>query len=216
MNLLIYGAGGLAKEVYDIVARSTPDKYEEIIFIDDYADESRFYLSESIHFESILKRYDSSELEGVVAVGEPQYRELLTKKFENAGVRLATIIDNTSVVSPTAFIDDGCIICEYCTVHSNVHIGKSALIQPYCCVGHDIDFGDYSVMSATCTPGGGSSFGKRVYMGMNASSKEKIQIGNDVIIGMGAAVFKDIPDGMTVIGNPARITKGNDEHKVFS
>ena len=35
MILLIYGAGGLAKEVYDIVIRNYPDKWDDILFIDD-------------------------------------------------------------------------------------------------------------------------------------------------------------------------------------
>ena len=28
-------------------------------------------------------------------------------------------------------------------------------------------------------------------------------------------VFRDLEDGVTVVGNPARVTKGNSEHKVF-
>ena len=49
----------------------------------------------------------------------------------------------------------------------------------------------------------------------NNTSKEKITIGDDVIISMGAAVFRDVEAGATVVGNPARVTRGNDQHKVF-
>ena len=45
--------------------------------------------------------------------------------------------------------------------------------------------------------------------------KEKLSVGNDAIIGMGAAVFRDVEAGTTVVGNPARVTRGNDKHKVF-
>ncbi|MCR5077327.1 MAG: serine acetyltransferase [Prevotella sp.] len=34
-----------------------------------------------------------------------------------------------------------------------------------------------------------------------------IHIGNNVTIGAGAVVFEDIPDGCTVVGNPARIVR---------
>jgi serine acetyltransferase len=34
--------------------------------------------------------------------------------------------------------------------------------------------------------------------------KNKVKIGNNVTVGMGAVVLKDIPDGETWIGNPAR------------
>lgn len=217
MKLLIYGASGLAKEVYDIVARSYPEKYEAIYFIDDFVEEASFYLSETIHFDSILTMFkdEIENFEGIVAVGEPTHREMLTNKFVNAGIRLATVIDNTALISPTAKIEDGSIICEFATIHANAHIGRGALIQPFSNIGHDIEIGDYSVISSACAPGGASIFGKRVYMGMNATSKEKIMIGDDVIISMGAVVFRDVAAGATVVGNPARVTRGNDQHKVF-
>jgi len=216
MILMLYGAGGLARELYDVVIRSTPQKYEKIIFIDDFTEEGSFYDNEVIHFDTIKQRFGEriDTLEGLVAVGEPSARELLTGRFE-LGIKLATVIDSTSIISTGAVIGAGTVICEFSTIHCNVNIGKSVLIQPYCDVGHDIIIGDYSVMSSNCTPGGQSVFGKRVYMGMNAASKEKLVIGDDVIIAMGAVVFKDIEPGATVVGNPARITKGNNEHKVF-
>lgn len=217
MKLLIYGAGGLAKEVYDIVARTYSDKYEKIYFIDDFVEEGDFYLSETIHFDSIPNMFkdEMDNIEGVVAVGEPSYREMLTKKFEDAEVSLATIIDKTALISPTAKIEKGSIICEFVTIHADVHIGKGCLIQPFTNIGHDIKIGDFTVISSACAPGGVSIFGKRVYMGMNATSKEKISIGDDAVISMGAVVFRDVEDGATVVGNPARVTRGNDQHKVF-
>lgn len=217
MKLLIYGAGGLAKEVYDIVVRSMPDRYEKIFFIDDFAEEGSCYLSESIRFNSIFQLFghEMKELEGIVAVGEPAYREKLTAKFVESGIRLATIVDKTALVSPTASIGEGTIICEFATIHANVQIGRSALIQPFSNIGHDIKIGNCSVISTACTPGGASTFGERVYMGMNATSKEKITVGNDAIIGMGAVVFKDVDTRATVISNPARVTRGNAEHRVF-
>ena len=217
MKLLIYGASGLAKEIYDIIARSIPDKYEKVFFIDDFVDEAPFYLSETIHFDSISSRFKSefNALEGIVAVGEPAHREMLAKKLVGAGIRLATIIDKSALLSPTATVGAGSIICEFATIHANVHIGRGCLIQPFANIGHDITIGDYSVISSACSPGGASIFGKRVYMGMNATSKEKITVGNDVIISMGATVFRDVEAGATVVGNPARVTKGNDQHKVF-
>jgi acetyltransferase-like isoleucine patch superfamily enzyme len=39
---------------------------------------------------------------------------------------------------------------------------------------------------------------------MGALIKNKVRIGNDVTVGMGAVVLKDIPDGETWAGNPAK------------
>ena len=70
-------------------------------------------------------------------------------------------------------------------------------------------------MGAHCAPGGESTFGEKVYVGMNASIKEKLVIGDDAIISMGAVVYTDVEAGNTVIGNPARVTRGSDQHRVF-
>ena len=43
-----------------------------------------------------------------------------------------------------------------------------------------------------------------------------VNIGSGAIVGLGSMVFKNVEDGATVIGNPARVTKGNSGHKVFS
>ena len=216
MKLLLYGAGGLAKEIFDIVVRCYPDKYEKIYFIDDFVEEGSFYLSERLHFDSIKNRFEElDDLEGVVAVGEPSHRDKLSKKFDNIGLKLATIIDKTALISPTARIEEGTIVCEFSTIHANVELGRSVLIQPYSDVGHDIKVGDYSVLSSNCAPGGDSVFGERVYVGMNATTKEKIKVGDDSIIAMGASVFRDVDAESIVVGNPARVTKGNSQHRVF-
>jgi acetyltransferase-like isoleucine patch superfamily enzyme len=46
--------------------------------------------------------------------------------------------------------------------------------------------------------------GDRVRIGSN-STILPVKIGNNVIIGAGSVVTKDIPDNVTVYGNPARI-----------
>lgn len=217
MKLLIYGAGGLGKEMYDLIMRSMPDRWEKIYFIDDFADEASCYLSESIKFSSITQLFGDciEDVEGIVAVGEPAHRELLIGKLESAGIRLATIIDKTAIISPTAKIGEGTIVCEMATIHADVAIGRGVLVQPFCAIGHDTQIGDYSVMGSYSALGGATIFGKKVYIGMNATLKEKLIIGDDAIVSMGAVVYKDVEPGITVIGNPARVTRGNDEHRVF-
>lgn len=217
MKLLIYGAGGLAKEIYDLIMRSMPNRWEKIYFIDDFVDEASCYLSESIKFSSISRLFEGhmDEVEGLVAVGEPIHREMLARKMEAAGIKLATVIDRTAIISPTARIGEGTIVCEMATIHADVEIGKGVLIQPCSVIGHDIKVGDYSVMGSFSSPGGESIFGNKVYVGMNAIIKEKLTIGDRAVIGMGAVVYKDVEPEMTVIGNPARVTRGNDEHRVF-
>jgi sugar O-acyltransferase (sialic acid O-acetyltransferase NeuD family) len=215
MKLLIYGASGLAKEVYDLIMRSMPNRWEKIYFIDDFKDEEPFYLAERIKFSTVENQFNPNEFEGVVAVGEPMYRELLAGKLCKVGIKLATLIDSTAIVSPNAEIQEGVIVCEKVSIHAGVKISRGVLIQPSAIIGHDIKIGEYSVIGTNCAPGGDTVFGKKVYTGMNSTIKEKLTIGDEAVIGMGAVVYRDVDSGATVVGNPARVTRGNDEHRIF-
>jgi sugar O-acyltransferase (sialic acid O-acetyltransferase NeuD family) len=215
MILGIYGAGGLGREIYEVAVRrnSVSSLWRNIIFIDDFSDECDFYGTKKIKFNTLMSLKD--ECECLVAVGEPAAREFLFKKLQDNNLRIATLIDPSAIVSPTADVKTGSIICEYSTIHTEVSLGFNTLIQPFCNIGHDIKVGNHSILSSYCAPGGQTFFGDRVFVGLSSTFKESLKIGSDVIVGMGSVVFRDIPAGATVVGNPARITKGNDEHKVF-
>ena len=217
MNLLIYGAGGLAKEVYDLAKRNYPDKWNNILFVDDYAEEGVKSFGKTVKFSTILAELENGQkqYEGIVAVGEPRDRELLTQRFADAGISITNIIDRTARISPTVKLGIGVIICEFVSIHAFADVGSGVLIQPGAVIGHDIIIGDYSVMGTYSAPGGECVFGKNTYVGMNATIKEKLTVGNNAIIGMGAVVFRDVEENTVVVGNPARVTKGNDKHSVF-
>lgn len=215
MKLAIYGAGGLGREVYEIAMRrnAASKLWNDILFIDDFSEEGDYFGTQRVHFESLLSCKESYEC--IVAVGEPKSREVLYKKLVDHGMRLTKLVDTTAIISPTCKIDLGVIVCEFSTIHTDVEIGCNALIQPFCDIGHDIKVGSHSVLSPFCAPGGGTIFGDRVFVGMKSALMEGLVIGDDAIIAMGSVVFRDVPPLATVVGNPARITRGNDDHKVF-
>jgi maltose O-acetyltransferase len=47
--------------------------------------------------------------------------------------------------------------------------------------------------------------GKNVWIGGGAIILPGVTVGDDAIIGAGAVVTRDVPDGATVVGNPARV-----------
>ena len=50
---------------------------------------------------------------------------------------------------------------------------------------------------------------------MHSVVKEHLNVGDNAIIGMGSVVFRDVLENNVMLGNPARVTRGNDEGKVF-
>jgi acetyltransferase-like isoleucine patch superfamily enzyme len=50
-----------------------------------------------------------------------------------------------------------------------------------------------------------------VVIGANAVVLEGVRVGKGAVVGAGAVVTKDVPPGVVVVGNPAKIIKEKDE-----
>ena len=94
-------------------------------------------------------------------------------------------------------------------------MGCNVAINAHTTIGHDVTIGEHSVVSTHVTVGGSSVIGADSFIGLGVQTMEKLSIGSQVIIGMGAVVFKDIPDKMIAMGNPARPLRRNEDNKVF-
>lgn len=215
MKLLIYGSGGLGRVVYDSVHRCNSERWDEILFINDYIPEQKFYGTQVISFESVLNNFKKNDIELLIAVGEPSDREKLYNKVKKYGLSLTTYIDDLALVSPTAKLEEGTIVMAHAMIDSYSQIGVNSIVQYHTVIGHDVTIGSNSVISSHTAVGGFSEIGDQVFIGIQATLKDRIKIGNDAIISMGSVIYKNIKEKSVVMGNPARITLGNNEHKVF-
>lgn len=218
MILAIYGVGGLGREVYIIAKKinQNENKWKEIIFVSDLEDDKKAYPEYKIlNFDEVIQNYETSSIQFSIALGEPIQREKLYKKVKKSCFVFATLIHPGVYIDETTTIGEGSVICEGCTITCNVNVGHNCYIQPHAIIGHDIKIGNHTVIGSNCEIGGADIIGDRCFFGFLSGTKEKILIENDVIISAGAIVFRDLPSGVIVMGNPGRIIRKNEENKVF-
>lgn len=218
MKLMIYCAGGLGKEIFDLAKRlnDSNKKWDDIFFVDDDPSlGNEFYGTKLFTYETLLSRFNPDEFEVSIANGEPVINQLLYNKLRSDNINLATLIDDTAIISHTAKIYDGAIITPYCSVSSNAVVNINASVNTKSIVGHDVVLGAHCVISSLVNIGGASTIGENSYIGMGVSIKEGKKIGKDTIIGMGSVVYDDIPDEVIALGNPARPMRKNIDKKVF-
>ena len=218
MKLCLYGAGGFGKEVYDIAARinKTDSRWDEILFIDDNPNIDKTYNNSRLFSaDSMLEELDHSTIEIIISIGEPVIKKRLFNKIKSKGIRLATLVDPSALISDTAAMGEGVIVAPFSNITCSTVLGSNVSINAHTTVGHDITIGNHTVVSTNVTIGGNSVIGKESYIGLGAQTKENLSIGSEVIIGMGSIVFKDIPDKMIAMGNPARPIRRNENKKVF-
>ncbi len=114
------------------------------------------------------------------------------QKFPHVGgvdigdnVRIGANVVIVKGVLDDTTIGEGTKIGNQCNIGHNVVIGRHCFIYPQAING-SVRIGDYSWIA----PG--------------ACIRNKVVIGNNVMVGMGSVVTKDIPDGNTVFGVPAK------------
>lgn len=217
MILAFYGAGGLGREVL-MLARQINQKdhrWDNYIFIDDFNPDRKIKGISVVTLEEALYQSNEDDIEFVVAIGEPILREKIFLKLKERNLQIATLIHPNVYIDESVEIGEGTIICQNVFVSCDLKMGDNILIQPGVNVGHDCTIKNNCVISSGVTVAGNCKIEKNTYVGMNVPIKENICIGCDVIIGMGSAVFKNIPDSIIALGNPARPMKKNEDKKVF-
>lgn len=215
MKLGIVGAGGLGREVYIVAKKinAVKHRWDEIFFMDTNRSITEVLGVRCLDVDEAMQTID--DLEVVVAIGEPRIREKVYNDIHNGGKELATLIHPGVYIDETTTIGKGCIICEGVTITSCVEIGDNTFVHPHAVIGHDIKIGKHCMIGANSEIGGANVIGDRSYFGFMSGTKELLTIGQDVICSAGAIVFRDLPDGVIAVGNPARIMKNNDDKTVF-
>ena len=219
----IYGIGGFAREVFPLVKeKAQENNNSKIYFIvdDKYLNDKRELRGiEIISFNNFI---EISNAEKFLTVGfSDVLRRIEVFNFcEKNNIKLLNISATNVVIMDNVKIGDGYILCPYVTLTSDVTIGKGFQANIYSYVAHDCSIGDYVTFAPAVKCNGNVHIGDNVYVGTGAiihqgKSNKPLKIGKGAVIAAGAVVTKNVPEGMTVFGNPAiEFTKENIKRKM--
>jgi len=86
----------------------------------------------------------------------------------------------------------------------NTVIGRGTKVGHLCTVGHGVFIGRHCLITTHAKIGGSARIGDYSQVWMGASVRNGVTIGRRAVVGMGSAVTRDVGDGTTVVGVPAR------------
>lgn len=216
MILGIYGAGGLGREVLELarIINSRDKNWDDFIFLDDEKVGSEANGIKIYSYEEAVGKFRSN-MEVSMGIGEAAIREKLFSRLDSDRLSVATLIHPDVYIPKNTIIGRGVTIQYGCFISCNVKVEDYVYIQPQVNVGHDDVLKEGCMLSGMVNLGGHVSIGKYTYAGLSSAFKEGVSVGDRAIIGMYSAVYKDIPEEMIAMGNPARVVKRNEEHRVF-
>lgn len=202
-RLLVVGAGGHGAVVAE--AANESGHWSEIGFLDD--DES---LGAVLDFPVVgttgmMSSLANEDTELFVAIGDNRHRLELCEEVIRSGLRLATVVHPDAIVSRSATISGGTVVCAGAIVNARTHVGLACIINTGATIDHDCKLEDGVHVSPGANLAGGVHVGKCAWIGVGAAVREGTTIGRHTVVGAGSAVVCDIGGALTVGGVPAKV-----------
>ena len=207
-NILLIGGGGHCASVADVLFRT--NEYDKIGIVDIEDQDLLFGIIPVVGTDDDLsqlrKDYDYAFIT-VGSIGDTSLRERLLNNVLTLGFSIPNIVDPSAVISEYTTLASGIFIGKNAVVNSRVDIGEGVIVNTGAIVEHDCKIGPFSHIATGATLCGGVEVGKSTHIGAGSVVKQYLSIGDNCIIGMGSVVINNIENGLTVVGNPAKMIK---------
>ncbi len=202
--LLIYGAGGLGKEILSLVREL--DEFEPIGFLDDGIRKDSLVKGLKVLGGLDVLNSFSTPVNLVLGIGDPASKSILIKMIDPSRVYYPVLKHPSVILQEEAAIKIGAgsILTAGCILTTDIQIGSHVLINLNTTIGHDVMIGNCSSVMPGVNIAGGVKIGEAVLIGSGANILNHVKVGNYSIIGMGAVVIRDVSAEITVVGVPAK------------
>lgn len=195
-KVVLFGASGHGKVIVEIAENLG---YKILGFID--ADQS---VKELLDYKVLSENLDDfREATIVICIGNNFIRKRIVESHANYS--FIKLLSPKANISKRAIIDVGTVVMDGATINTSSHIGKHCIINTNASVDHDCILGDYVHISPNVALAGNVHIGEGTHIGIGACVIQGVKIGNWCTIGAGAVVIRDVPEGASVVGNPAKL-----------
>ncbi len=144
------------------------------------------------------------DIEFALGTSNQLTRLRLAEEMLAAGAELCRVTHPKATVSRTARLGRGVVLLAGCVIGPDATIGDVCILNANCAVDHDGVLGTAVQFGPGVTLAGGITIGDGSFLGVGATVMPGLTIGRNAVVGAGAVVIRNVADGATVVGNPAK------------
>jgi len=204
-HLIIIGAGGMGRTLFDIARESMG--YGEIFDIKGYLDDNTHALDNYDNYPPVIGTIAGYDIQKddvfTFSIGGDSRRKCIESLLER-NAEFINLIHKTARIGTNVAIGVGNIIAAYTTLGADSCIGDYNLIQSYSVIGHDARIGSFNRIDTQVMCVGGIRIVDQVTIHTSAVINHNVTLGNESKVGACSFVLRNVKEGVTVFGIPAK------------
>lgn len=204
-QLIIIGAGGMGRTLYDMARESVGfgTEYEIKGFIDDNTAALDGFENYPPMLGAISGYQPKEDEVFVCSIGGGSRRKCMEEIIARGGSFL-TMIHKTARIGTNVEIGEGTIVGAFTSIGADAKVGRYNLIQSYTVVGHDSRIGDWNRIDTHVTLVGGTIVEDEADIHTSAMINHKVVVESNSRVAACSFVIRRVKSGTTVMGNPAK------------
>jgi len=200
--ILIYGAGGHAKSVMEMVRQNKVFVIAGIVDDDIRLTGKRVLDIPILGTRALLPALIAHNVilaaNGVGGIVDIGIRVRIYDLLENAGFTFPALVHSRATVEPSAKVGEGAQVFANSYVGSEANLHSKCMINTNAVISHDCEIGSYTHIAPGVLLAGHVHVGEKTLIGMGVTTTIGVKIGSGVRIGNGAIVLADVPDKMVL------------------
>lgn len=203
MTFYIAGAGGFGRETLDALRAATPCAGARSVagsaeFLDEHP------RAREVDGVPVRRPGEAGPGSFVVAIADPGTRQRMAGALLSRGLVPGRVVHPRAVISTGAALGPGCVVLAGAFVSTGARLGAHVQVNYNATIGHDAVLDDFVTVLPGANIAGSVALGEGVTVGTNACVLPGLRIRSATTVGAGAVVTRDQPQGVVVVGVPAR------------
>ena len=145
-----------------------------------------------------------SLVNGIGGRNDNSRRNEVFAEYNKRGFRFVGVTHPSAQIARDCQIHLSVQVMAGSVIQQQTNIEENSVINTACVIEHDCHIGESSFLGPRVVLGGRVRIDASVFVGAGAVVLPGITLGASSTIGAGAVVTRDVPAGVTVVGNPAR------------